>query len=534
MIDLRACIPVALGWIVLVVVLSVPAGAAGVAGAAIGVAVVAGGAAGVLARSVSGRRRRWAERCAVLLLAAAFVGAVCGSVAVKAAVRSPPSLVEAAEGSAPVVLDGSVTARSEPETGRATMRVDEATTRIGMTRGEVPVLLLGLPAEAPELDVGDRVVVRARLTATAAGDSVAFLARATDVSVVSRASGVVGWADALRAGFRSRAGGLPGDGGALLPGLAIGDTSAVDESLEAAMKGASLTHLTAVSGANCAVVVALVLALGLQLRIPRLVRLGAAAAVLALFVVLVTPEPSVLRAAVMALVAIVLVAAGRPVRPLPLLAVAVGVLLLVDPWLAREYGFALSVLATAGLVVLAGPLARLFARVVPEPVAVALAVPFAAQLACQPLLITLSPSIPVHGLAANVLAEPAAPVATVLGLLACLVGPVWPGGAAVVAAAAWVPAAWIGAVARFCSSLPGRALPWPAEGWSVALLALLVLLVAGVVLTTPYRRSRRVAVVGLLVVAVPTASVVTGSAVGRTLSFPADWSVIQCSTFPVE
>lgn len=118
------------------------------------------------------------------------------------------------------------------------------------------------------------------------------------------------------------------------------------------MKDSSLTHLTAVSGANCAVIVGLVLALAAAAGLRRPARGVAALAALGAFVILVTPQPSVLRAAVMAAVLIVSTASGRPSRGLPALAVAVVVLLTGDPWLARDLGFALSVLATAGLLVL--------------------------------------------------------------------------------------------------------------------------------------------------------------------------------------
>ncbi|RII95116.1 ComEC/Rec2 family competence protein, partial [Clavibacter nebraskensis] len=84
---------------------------------------------------------------------------------------------------------------------------------------------------------------------------------------------------------------------------------------------------------------------------------AAALAALDAFVILVTPQPSVLRAAVMAAVLIVSTASGRPSRGLPALSAAVVALLTGDPWLARDLGFALSVLATAGLLVLAPPLA---------------------------------------------------------------------------------------------------------------------------------------------------------------------------------
>ncbi|MFW8745616.1 ComEC/Rec2 family competence protein, partial [Mesorhizobium japonicum] len=177
--------------------------------------------------------------------------------------------------------------------------------------------------------------------------------------------------------------------------------------------------------------------------------------------VLVTPQGSVIRAAVMAAVALVALALGRPARGMPLLCVAVIVLLTVDPWLARDYGFALSALATAGLLLLAGPLARALGRILPSKLAMLVAVPIAAQLACQPVILLLTPALPVYGIAANLLAEPAAPLVTVLGLGATVAAPALPGLASAVAWIAWLPASWIAAVARFFAHLPGAQSPWP-------------------------------------------------------------------------
>src|SRR5690606_16186207 len=145
-----------------------------------------------------------------------------------------------------------------------------------------------------------------------------------------------------------------------------------------------------------------------------------------------------------------------------------------DPWMARSYGFILSVLATAGLLVLAGPLARLLGRWLPNSLATIIAVPLAAQLACQPVLILLSPTIPVYGVVANILAEPAAPVATVLGLIACLLAPLWPWAAHIVAQIAWLPSSWIAAVSLFFAGLPGASAPWAEGAIGVALAAVLI------------------------------------------------------------
>ena len=83
-------------------------------------------------------------------------------------------------------------------------------------------------------------------------------------------------------------------------------------------------------------------------------RIGLAGAALAGFVVLVTPEPSVIRAGTMAAIALLSLALGRLGAGVSLLSLAATVLLLGDPWLATNYGFALSVVATGSLLLLAG------------------------------------------------------------------------------------------------------------------------------------------------------------------------------------
>jgi competence protein ComEC len=305
------------------------------------------------------------------------------------------------------------------------------------------------------------------------------------------AAGPLAAADGLRSGLSHAASALPGPGADLLPGLAIGDVSAVGPALAQTMKDSSLTHLTAVSGANCAVIVGLVLALSAATGLRRPGRAVAALAALGAFVVLVTPQPSVRRAAVMAAVLILSTASGRPTRGLPALSLAVVVLLAGDPWLARDLGFALSVLATAGLLVLAPPIAERLSRRMPHRLAEALAIPVAAQVACQPVLLVLQPGLPVHGVLANVLAEPAAAPATIGGLVACVLLPVCPAAGDLALRLAWLPASWIAAVASVLSGLPGGRVPWATgPGGVVALVVATALVVAVVALGREPRPGR--------------------------------------------
>lgn len=389
-----------------------------------------------------------------------------------------------------------------------------------MVFGETPPGLTG---------IGVTLTVRGTITAADPGDRIAFLLFATgEPHVVEGAPWFLAGVNSLREEFSARTASLPGAAGDLLPGLSIGDTSAVSDTLDSAMKVSSLSHLTAVSGANCAVVIGIIMLCGGLLRMSRGWRITASIVVLLGFVVLVTPEPSVLRASVMALVVLIALAAGRPVRGVSVLCFAVIVVLVEDPWLARSYGFVLSVLATGGLIVLAGPLARRLATVMPTPLAAVIAVPLAAQLACQPVLILLNPAIPVYGVVANLLAGPAAPAATVLGLLACVLLPVVPWLAEWCVWLAWLPSAWVAAVALFLSGLPGAQAPWPPG--ALGFLALSGISIAVLAVVFSRRGSRQQYIAGLLAagVIVLFAAVTISSSVSKNLARPPGWQIAVC------
>lgn len=314
---------------------------------------------------------------------------------------------------------------------------------------------------------------------------------------------------------------LPGDGGALLAGLAIGDTSRVDDSLEEAMLDAGLSHLTAVSGSNCAIVTASAFALATALGARRWLRIVTALAALGAFVVLVTPEPSVTRASLMAVIALFGLLRGQPRSAVPLLALAVLVGLLVHPQLATSVGFVLSVLATAGLIVHSLPLSGVLERWMPRPLAVAVAVPAAAQLWCLPALIVLDNGVQPLSVLWNMAAAPAAPIVTIVGLVACLAAQAVPVIGTAVAWFAWPAAAWIAAIARLSDALPPWRVPW-ADGAAGAVFAAVALLGITLVLR---RRPGGGAIIALAAAAATSLVIVPAQVVRGQL---ADWAVVQC------
>ncbi|WP_130179352.1 ComEC/Rec2 family competence protein [Cryobacterium sp. SO1] len=567
--DLRLAPPAAAGWASAGLLVAMPTAAAILAallaGAAVTLVVWAAllGRSGRTGRRLHEPRRRpfdgprfrrvdrtlFAQVLGTIAVCAAAAALAAVAVAVQAPARSPEVLRIVLDDHTEVTATLTVWSPPVPSAGvtiggnpqlrfRATLTA-LGHADLGPQAGGVPTTGLEVPvvvfadAAAGIPSIGDEIRLSGTVAPTDPGDAAAalFFGRGSP-ETVRTAPWWLDWANTLRHGFADAAGELPGEGAGLLPGLAIGDTTGVSDDLDQAMTTSSLSHLTAVSGANCAIVLALVLLSTASLGLGRGARVAIGLGVLAGFVVLVTPEPSVVRAATMATIVLLSGALGRPGRGVASLALASLCLLVADPWLSRNYGFALSVLATLGLLVLAGPLSRRLTRWMPRPLAVLLAIPLAAQLACQPVLVLLSPTLPAYGVPANLLAAPAAPVATIVGLAACLLLPWLPWLSTALIWLAWLPATWIAAVAQASTTLPGSTLPWLGGPTGVLLTlactaAVLVLLVG----RSPGRSATllRVASGALVCVAAgATVGTVAGTGLGRAAVFPATWQIAAC------
>ncbi|MBV9822907.1 MAG: ComEC/Rec2 family competence protein, partial [Actinobacteria bacterium] len=311
---------------------------------------------------------------------------------------------------------------------------------------------------------GQRVRVAGRLSPPRPGNLLAatVLARSAPQPV-----GRPPWwqraAGRLRAGLRQASAGLPVLPRGLLPGLVDGDTSNLDPVLAERFRVAGLTHLVAVSGTNLSLLIGTVALLLRRMRVSPVVLALVSTVVLVGFVVLARPSPSVLRAAGMAGIALVALATGRQRAALPVLAAASFGLLLWQPELAVSAGFALSVVATAALLLIApGWVQALRRRRVPAGLAESLAVAAAAHLVTAPIIAGLSGQVSLVAIPANVLAEPVVAAVTILGLLAALASVLWLPLAVLLAQLAGLPCRWLVWVAEYFGTLPGSSLPWPA------------------------------------------------------------------------
>lgn len=239
----------------------------------------------------------------------------------------------------------------------------------------------------------------------------------------------------------------------LLPGMVLGDTTLQDAAEKQLYIDTGLSHLSAVSGSNVAIVCS---AAALLVKGPRL-RVAASLAALVVFVLLVGFEPSVQRAAVMGLVGLLAVLNSSRVEPMHGLSLAIIVLLFIDSELCSSFGFALSVVATAGIVVVSPLLYRHLAVIGwPDIFIRALAVAIAADLVTMPIVALMAGEVSVVSVLANVLVAPATAPVTILGLIAAIfaqLGPLSVLGAGLLAVAepfTW----WINTIAHGCTGLP--------------------------------------------------------------------------------
>ena len=283
-------------------------------------------------------------------------------------------------------------------------------------------------------------------------------------------------AGSIRSAFRRSSLSIGGTGGALIPGLVLGDTSLESPEFQSDMKRSGLTHLTAVSGENFAIIAAFLL-WGLQFVLRRLrTRIIITALVLIAFIFLVRPSPSVLRASVMTSVLLLGRARGVRTSALPALGLAIGGLILIDPFQAIDPGFALSVSATAGILILSPTLTGFFARFTRyKKVVELLAIPMAATIFCTPLIIAISGQFSLIALPANFLVAEAVGPITVIGFIAALLSPVSAGISHLLLLICKPFSVWVVFVAHTCGAVPVLQVPKSFTGAAIALGVTLLL-----------------------------------------------------------
>ena len=340
-----------------------------------------------------------------------------------------------------------------------------------------------------------------------------------------RRGGVAGALDGLRRrAERSVAAGLPEADAALALGMVLGEDEEIDKATRDDWRDAGLSHLLAVSGQNVMLLMALALPMLVAAGLGPRGRGLALLCLVALYVPLAGAGPSLQRAGVMGAAGIAAMALSRPSSRWYALLLAAAVTLAVDPRACGDPGWQLSFVAVAGILVVGRPLAARLRRVAEElapprragrrgalsvrqgalshalrdGLCEGLAITVAATVATAPLLAYHFGSVPLAGLAANLLALPAVAPAMWLGMVKAALGtlsPMLPGSdrlAELLGPVTHVPIAYLDGLAERCATLPGGQLELPlrSPGAVVAAYAAMVAVVYAPRLARAPRRTR--------------------------------------------
>lgn len=264
---------------------------------------------------------------------------------------------------------------------------------------------------------------------------------------------------------------VPDPEGAVVAGIALGERAAIGRELADAFARSGTAHLLAVSGFNMTLV-ALAVALAARGRAGPVAVAALTAGALGAYALLVGPSPSVLRAAVMALVAAAGIAAGRASVGANALCFAVCVLTALDPSHAVSIGFQLSVAATAGLLALQRPFSERLTKL-PSVAREGLATTLAASLPTTPLIAAAFGRVSLISPLANLVVVPLFPAVLALGLATAVVGALAPDAARPLGLAAYALAAAMRHAVALAAALPGASVEVPRGALSGVLLTAL-------------------------------------------------------------
>jgi len=213
---------------------------------------------------------------------------------------------------------------------------------------------------------------------------------------------------------------LSSEKSALIGAMLIGYRENLTEQMENAFSAAGLTHIMAVSGANLAFLVFPLLWVLSWIGVDRKVSAVIAIPFIFLYLLVTGLESSVLRASVMAVVILLGKALHRKGELVNSVAVAVFILLSVNPFMFFDVGFQLSVGATLGLGILYKRVRNIFPAKVPGFISETLAATISAQAGVLPLLIMYFSRISLISLVSNMLVVPVTGITTCLGAV-CII-----------------------------------------------------------------------------------------------------------------
>jgi competence protein ComEC len=373
-----------------------------------------------------------------------------------------------------------------PREGYVEVTVQAETLSVDSDAVTVNGLLLARIDQGIHIEYGDRVFLTGELTTPVEYEDFSYrdhLARQgihslmsfAQVEVLDSDQGNPIWAAIY--GIRER--GLetlyrlyPAREAALLSGILLGDESGLSEDTKTAFNDTGTRHIIAISGFNISIIASLLLTVFIRrLGIRRGIWIAGVG--IAIYTLLVGAEASVVRAAIMGILALVALQTGRQAFALNSLGFTAAAMALVNPLVIWDVGFQLSFTATLGIVLYAEPLQSWskrwldshlpeeWARRLSRPINDYVLVTIAAQLTTLPILLYYFHRLSLFSLPANLLILPVQPALMILGGMSLFFGMIIQTLGQVLAFVAWIPTAYTMRVVEWFASLP-----WVSQSFS--------------------------------------------------------------------
>lgn len=317
-------------------------------------------------------------------------------------------------------------------------------------------IILSFANEPINLNFGSEVTAIGRISTSYRTDK-AFLISVEEIFITSEPKIFYSQINIFRDNFSKVAKNIKHSAAGLIPGLVSGDTQLQEDDLTDAMRKTGLTHLTAVSGGNIAILLAVFVWFFRALSLNRRLVFISSFILLLVFLVLVRFEPSAMRATVMGSIGIWSLTFGGPRTSIGALNFSILLLLLIDPFLATNWAFSLSVAATTGLILLSPQIQKLWVAHLPKTpklLVLLVTMTLSAQLVTYPLIGFMVGEISLISLLANTLAMPTVAWVTVFGFLTLISATLLPFASIIFIYLALPAAIWIETVATELAKLP--------------------------------------------------------------------------------
>ena len=264
---------------------------------------------------------------------------------------------------------------------------------------------------------------------------------------------------------------VPEPAGALTLGVLNGDDSGMTAATRQHFRASGMSHITAVSGWNVALIAGLISIFTRRLAPTSLVTLLASAGVVWAYAFLVGMGPSVVRAAGMATVFLAARWRGRQGDLVTSILLTVAVVVAVTPDIRFDFGFQLSVAATLGIVLFVEQFPNL-----PEW-QTAVALPFVAEIATAPLQLHHFGTFSLVAPLTNLVSAPFVGLVMAGGVATVIASLIHPALAEIAGIVTWVPARMIVSIAERQPVNAGTsgslfALSWSATFVTYVMLAL--------------------------------------------------------------